>query len=420
MDCNGHGSHVSGSAAGYGVNPDGSTYEEAGADTYAALKNLSSSAYIAKFRIGPGVAPKADLYALRVFGCEGSTDLTDLAIEWAMDPNDDGDLSDHLDVINMSLGSDFGSVYDTSAVAADNAALAGVVVVASSGNAGDVYYITGAPASAKYAISVASNVDAGAVFSGFEVTANTAPTPLMPVGTYAAAEADFGPTTYAQAGVLATTTPANGCTAISTVLTGKIALIDRGVCTFKTKALNAQNAGAAGVLIANNAAGWPIPMADDETITTPITIPTMMAGNALGTSLKTDLGAGTVTVLLTSAHHNGVVLTDPTIVDTVSSFSSRGPARNGTLLKPDITAPGDTIFSTANGTGNQGANFSGTSMASPHMAGVMALLKQIHPTWSVAELKALAMNTATNDLWTGAGPHCKLSSHPRGGRTRRR
>ncbi len=142
------------------------------------------------------MAPKAELYALRVFGCEGSTDLTDQAIEWAMDPNGDGDLSDHLDVINMSLGSDFGSEYDTSAVAANNAAQAGVVVVASSGNAGDVYYVTGAPASARYAISVASSVDASAVFSGFEVTANTAPSPLVPVGTYPASEAVFGPQTY--------------------------------------------------------------------------------------------------------------------------------------------------------------------------------------------------------------------------------
>ena len=74
-----------------------------------------------EFTIGPGVAPSVSLYALKVFGCSGSTDLTDLAIEWAMDPNDDGDFSDHVDVINMSLGSPYGSVEDSSAVAANNA-----------------------------------------------------------------------------------------------------------------------------------------------------------------------------------------------------------------------------------------------------------------------------------------------------------
>ncbi|MBK7455683.1 MAG: S8 family serine peptidase [Anaerolineales bacterium] len=161
MECGGHGSHVAGSAAGFGVNADGSTYVEAGADTYATLKDLTSNEYISKFRIGPGVAPKADLYALRVFGCGGTTDVVVSAIEWAMDPNNDGDLSDHLDVINMSLGSSYGSPTDPDAIATDNAAKAGVIVVASAGNSGDVYYVTGSPAVAPYAISVASSVDRG-------------------------------------------------------------------------------------------------------------------------------------------------------------------------------------------------------------------------------------------------------------------
>jgi subtilisin family serine protease len=402
MDCNGHGSHVAGTAAGFGVNTDGTTYVENGADTYAALKDLSSADYIAKFRIGPGVAPKAQLYALRIFGCEGSTDLTELAIEWAMDPNNDGDLSDHLDVINMSLGSNFGSEYDTSAVAANNAAQAGVVVVASAGNANDVYYITGAPAVARYAISVASSVDSGAVVSAFKVTA----APTMAPGLYPASLAVFGPQTFSQAGNLVYASPANGCTAIGAGVSGKIALIDRGTCTFAVKVKNAQTAGALGVLIANNVDSFPITMGGTDAT---ITIPSMMTTKSIGTTLKANILAGTVTVLLTSAYPNSVQMSDPTIVDTLSSFSSRGPARAGTLLKPDITAVGDTVFSTKSGSRDQGANFSGTSMASPHVAGVMALLKQIHPTWSVAELKALAMNTATNDLWTSTAHTAKYT-----------
>ena len=89
LDGNGHGSHVAGTAAGIGV--PGS--------------------------VGPGVAPGAELYALKVFGdAGGTTDVTSLAIEWAMDPNGDGDMSDHLDVINMSLGSPFGEPDDPSAI----------------------------------------------------------------------------------------------------------------------------------------------------------------------------------------------------------------------------------------------------------------------------------------------------------------
>ena len=101
MDCNGHGSHVAGTAAGFGV-----TAADA---TFTGPYDANPSTY-SRCSIGPGTAPKALLYGLRVFGCAASTGLTALAIDWAIDPNGDADLSDHLDVINMSLGSNFGSV----------------------------------------------------------------------------------------------------------------------------------------------------------------------------------------------------------------------------------------------------------------------------------------------------------------------
>ena len=138
VDCNGHGSHVAGTAAGAGVLTDGSTFT----GPYDETTHANS------FLIGPGVAPEATLYALKVFGCEGSTDVTVDAIEWAVEHD--------LDVINMSLGSEFGRSNDPTAMAATNAAIAGVVVVTSAGNAGPGRYLTGSPGTGSGALSVAA------------------------------------------------------------------------------------------------------------------------------------------------------------------------------------------------------------------------------------------------------------------------
>ncbi len=169
-DCNGHGTPVAGTAAGFGVNSDGTTYT----GTYGSSTQFDS------LRIGPGVAPKATLYALKVFGCDGSTDVTDLALEWAVDPNGDGDFSDHLDVVNMSLGSDYGSAYDSTAIASDNAAAAGVIVVASAGNSGDTYYISGSPGISARTINVASSVDSTSIYDGFRVNSPAAIADVKP------------------------------------------------------------------------------------------------------------------------------------------------------------------------------------------------------------------------------------------------
>jgi len=393
LDCNGHGSHVAGTAAGLGVTSAGATY----AGPYDGTTPFSS------LSIGPGVAPKAMLYALKVFGCAGSTGLTTQAINWAVDPNGDGDPSDHLDVINMSLGSNFGTATDASAVASTNASAVGVIVCAASGNAGDTHYITSSPASSTAAISVANIVDSG--ITNAALTINSPPAiggnkaalpaafnPPMPspstftANVKLANDGSTDPFPGSPGGTVGTTT--DGCQSFPAgFFTGQHALIDRGGgCGFTVKVRNAQDAGATAVIVANNVAGNISMGGTDPTITIPSLSITLADGNAI----KGQLGGG-VNATSTFVH----------LGDTVSGSSSRGPRRNGAGAKPEVSAPGTSIISAGMGTGIASATISGTSMATPHVAGSMAVLRQLHPTWSVEELKALLMNTANHDLFTG-------------------
>ena len=114
-----------GTAAGYGVHaPTATTFD----GDYATLTDISD------WQIGPGTAPEAGIYALKVFGdVGGSTGLVITALEWAADPNGDGDLSDHLDIINMSLGSDSSPADDPENLFVDALAELGVLSVTSVG-----------------------------------------------------------------------------------------------------------------------------------------------------------------------------------------------------------------------------------------------------------------------------------------------
>ena len=147
LDCGTHGTHTAGTAAGFGVAMDGTTYRGP----------YDQAAYANGFMVGPGVAPLADLYAVKVFGCTGSTEVVTEAIDWAVH-ND-------MDVISMSLGSDYGNALTADALASDAASKAGIVVVAAAGNAGPGLYLTGTPSTGTRAISVAA-IDAHVFLPG--------------------------------------------------------------------------------------------------------------------------------------------------------------------------------------------------------------------------------------------------------------
>lgn len=406
MDCNGHGTHVAGIAAGYGVTATGETY----GGPWGVGTDLEALA------IGPGVAPQAQIYALKVFGCTGSTGYAPAAIEWALDPNRDGNFSDRLDVVNLSLGSSFGAPGGVYATIADNAARAGMIIVASAGNSGDTHFITGSPATADRVISVANSMDSTSFMSDVEITG-----PAAIAGRYPATEASFGPNMArdgARTGPLVYPSGnPRGCSAFSgaaaAAINGAIALIDRGDCTFAAKVRNAQNAGARGVVIVNNAPGEPIVMGASDADAQGITTPSMMISLADGDRIKAGLGSGAASATLSATRRGQVRLVSPAATDTMATSSSRGPRISDLALKPDLAAPGSTIFAPEARSAWAGRSLSGTSMAAPQVAGAMALLRQLHPGWSVEELKALVMNTATPEVWVNPG-----QSGPRHGAAR--
>src|SRR2546422_960921 len=345
-----------------------------------------------------GVAPGASLYAIKIFsGCASdgtastSTANVVAANEWAMDPNHDGDTSDHADVINMSLGGAFGRDTEASSVASNAAVNLGVIVVAAAGNAGNIPYITGSPAAASGAISVAAGNDPGVKVQLLTVAGSGAAN-----GNYESVPAAFGPTLVDTATKTGPTSfVGQACTALPAgSLTGQIPLIERGTCFFVVKVKNVQNAGAIAAVVYNNVAGDPIVMGGTDAT---ITIPSVMVGNANGLAIRGALGASSTFTLDPASQVS--------IENRLAPFTSRGPRFNDAAIKPDVTAPGVAILSAEVGTGTEATPVSGTSFSSPHVAGAPPIFRQLHPSWTLAENKSLPMDTATNARPDGATPH---------------
>ena len=370
LDCNGHGSHVAGTAAGFGVDANGVTY----------TGPYDVAAYQQKFVVGPGVAPKADLYAVRVFGCTGTTNVVTEAIDWAVHNN--------MDVISMSLGADFGTADSADALAASNAAKAGVIVVAASGNAGSAPYITSSPASGDGVIAAAA-IDSTASFPAANVALDTgtsiltqdsngAPLPGAALPIYVLRDSTGGVSL--------------GCIEaeyVDAVIAGKLVVTRRGTCARVLRAQLGQKHGAGAVALINNGPGYGVYEGTIAGVTIPL----------LGVQ-TTDAAALTAA---TTATLTAATLANPTF-DIVADFSSAGPRFGDSVLRPGVTAPGVSILSTLSGSGNQGTRESGTSMATPHVSGVAALTRQAHPSWNVPSLTAAIVETGDPDMVTDYAP----------------
>ena len=364
-----------------------------------------------------GVAPGASLYAVKV--CSSvSTSCSGIALiqgmDFAADPNGDGKFSDRVDIINMSLGSDYGQPFDDDlSLAVENATGLGILTVASAGNGSDKPYVHGTPAATKSALSVAQTAVPTAFLPLMQITA-----PASIAGTFPAVFQPWAaPLTAAVQAPLQYGNGANGnldgCAAFPPgSLTNKIVLVNRGNCNFTLKVKNVGDAGGLIGLIGLVAPGDPFEGGDGGD--RPITIPGYMVSQAVANRLRSGLP-------------NTIVRFDPTVgialKGSMVGSSSRGPQHEDTtLIKPEIGAPGASVSAIA-GSGTGEGPFGGTSGAAPMVAGSAALVLQafggtkatakgtppgnaIGHGLSPLEVKALLMNTGeiniVNNPLTGA------------------
>ncbi|MCE3606449.1 S8 family serine peptidase [Massilia sp. P8910] len=366
--------------------------------------------------LASGMAPRARIAAYKVCwtdaasgknGCGTSNSVA--AIEQAV--------KDGVNVINFSIGPNAGggAFNEATEVAFLGAASAGVFVAASGGNSGPGV-ATPAPVShiSPWLTTVGNSthnrlfvgtatLGNGTKLTGSSSNAATASAPL--ILSRDAGVAGVDPTTLK---LLQCFGPADGEKAMidPAKVAGKILVCDRGANVLVNKSQNAKDAGAVGMIITNVSA------ANNTIINQSHSLSTVHLQVADGTTLKSYMAANPTSAIASLGDLKGVV--NPNVpAPVMSGSSSRGPnVANANILKPDVTAPGSDILAavTAGLTREQRdavaggapspvsdwAFYSGTSMASPHVAGLAALLKQLHPTWTPAAIKSALMTTAGN------------------------
>ncbi|MDX6512295.1 MAG: minor extracellular serine protease Vpr [Gaiellaceae bacterium] len=388
-----HATHVAGIAAG-----DAGTTATPGRD-HPLVTGLS------------GVAPRAWIGNYRVFtvptpiGHVANTPEIVQAFESAVE--------DGMNVINFSGGGpQTDPVNDAMIETVRNVAAAGVVPVISAGNDRDDFGLgtVGSPGSAPDAISVAAVSNSQVFAPALSVVSSSAPALLRQVpfalgaggppppawGQADQTLVDVGslvdPGTGAPADRFACgpdndpNSPAKGVFAPGS-LSGAIALVRRGNCTFFSKSERVRAAGAIGIVLVDNRPG------EANGIPITLSVPAGTISDLDGARLTAYLGTtGGRTAVRIGRDYQDILTNRGGVM---TSFSSAGPTSFGHDLKPDVSAPGGAILSsTLPEAGGPFAVFDGTSMAAPHVSGSAALLVQRHPSWSPLQIKSALMSTA--------------------------
>ena len=359
-----HGTHTAGIAAGV----TGKTAVVNGVEI-DDMSGIAPGAWLGNYNVFPGGVLNAR--------SEDILNAVDEAIE------------DGMDVLNLSLGGAYHGNNDLLAHGLDNAVDAGVVVAVAAGNSGPGQGTLESPGRARKIITVGGSTNQHFVGQPFTYPAGGGTTIGAAVG-------DFDPLPAGTFDLF--DTHSDGCASVDPGAEGKLAIIDRGTCTFSQKVANANAAGAIGVVIINNVAGDPTAMArtagfDDD-------IPAVMIGKNEGAALRAS-GATTASA---EATFSEFITAN---ADIAYGSSSQGPTLVDFAVKPDLTSVAVNVLSsitcvgtglpcttTGDGTDAPWAFFTGTSMATPHIAGGAAVLLQLNPDWSPAQVKSALVNHA--------------------------
>src|SRR6266496_1917221 len=356
-----HGTHTAGIAAGV----TGKTAVVNGV-SIDDMSGIAPGAWLGNYNVFPGGVLNAR--------SEDILNAVDEAIE------------DGMDILNLSLGGGYHGNNDLLAMGLDNAVDAGLVVAVAAGNSGPGQGTLESPGRARKVITVGASTNQHFVGQPFTYPAGGGTTIGAAVG-------DFPPLPTSSFG-LWFNTELTACTSVDPGASGNVVVVNRGGCTFSTKVRNAIAAGAIGVVVINNVAGDPVAMAKDGGGGD--NLPAVMIGKNEGAALRAanppDASAVATFQEFVTANQ-----------DILAGFSSQGPTAVDFAVKPDVTSVGVNVLSSITcvgkpagcpGDGSGWAFFSGTSMSTPHIAGSAAVLKNLHSSWTPAQIKSALVNHA--------------------------